>query len=46
MIYSFVGMNVKLGVLGTYPYSALFIFIGSVTLSIVIAILLKIKDML
>ncbi len=46
MIYSFMGMNVKLGALGTHPYAALFIFIGSLTISIIAAIWLKKKNML
>jgi magnesium transporter len=46
MIYSFLGMNVQLGEIGTYPYAALFVLIGSLIISIIIAIILKIKDML
>ncbi len=46
MIYSFLGMNVDLGVIGKFPFSALIILVSSLTLSILIAILLKIKNML
>ena len=46
MIYSFLGMNVDLGIIGTHPYSALIVLLASFGLSIVIAILLKIKNML
>ncbi len=46
MIYSFLGMNVPLGFLSTSPQSVLIISIGSLVLSIIIAIILKIKNML
>jgi magnesium transporter len=46
MIYSFIGMNVKLGIIGEHPYAALIIFVSSVALSLIIAIILKKKDML
>lgn len=46
MIYSFLGMNVPLGFLSTSPQSVLIISIGSLILSIIIAIILKIKNML
>ncbi len=46
MIYSFMGMNVKLGALGTHPFAALIIFVGSLLISIVAAIWLHKKNML
>ena len=46
MIYSFLGMNVPLGFLSTSPQAVLIISIGSLVLSIIIAIILKIKNML
>ena len=46
MIYSFVGMNVDLGGLGSDPNAALIILFVSFGVSIFIAILLKIKNML
>ena len=46
IISSFLGMNVKFGFIGISEYSAFAIFIGSIILSIIVAILLKKKDML
>jgi magnesium transporter len=46
LISSFLGMNVKFGIIGISDYSAIFIFIFSILLSIVVAIWLKKKDML
>ena len=46
MISSFLGMNVPLGDLGTAPLSAIGIFIISIILSVIIAIILKKKNML
>ena len=46
MIYSFMGMNVDLGNLGTDPNAGLIILFVSFGVSIFIAILLKIKNML
>ena len=46
MISSFLGMNVPLGDLGTAPLSAIGIFVISVILSIIIAIVLRKKNML
>ena len=46
IISSFLGMNVKFGFIGISEYSAIAIFIGSIILSIIVAILLKKKDML
>lgn len=46
IISSFLGMNVKFGFIGISEYSAIAIFIGSIILSILVAIWLKKKDML
>lgn len=46
IISSFLGMNVKFGIIGISEYSAIIIFIGSIILSIIVAIWLKKKDML
>lgn len=46
IISSFLGMNVKFGFIGISDYSAIIIFIGSIILSIIVAIWLKKKDML
>ena len=46
IISSFLGMNVQFGVIGINEYSAVIIFIGSIILSIIVAIWLKKKDML
>jgi len=46
MISSFLGMNVKLGIIGNNPYSAWAILGASIILSILVAIWLKKKDML
>lgn len=46
LISSFLGMNVKFGIIGISDYSAILIFIGSIVLSIIVAIWLKKKDML
>ena len=46
IISSFLGMNVKFGFIGINEYSAIIIFIGSIILSIIVAIWLKKKDML
>ncbi len=46
IISSFLGMNVKFGFIGISDYSAIAIFIGSIILSIIVAIWLKKKDML
>ena len=46
IISSFLGMNVKFGFIGISEYSAIAIFIGSIILSIIVAIWLKKKDML
>ena len=46
LISSFLGMNVKFGIIGISDYSAILIFIFSILLSIVVAIWLKKKDML
>lgn len=46
IISSFLGMNVKFGYIGISEYSAINIFIGSIILSIIVAIWLKKKDML
>ena len=46
IISSFLGMNVKFGFIGISEYSAVAIFIGSIILSILVAIWLKKKDML
>ena len=46
IISSFLGMNVKFGFIGINEYSAIVIFIGSIILSIIVAIWLKKKDML
>jgi magnesium transporter len=46
IISSFLGMNVKFGFIGISEYSAINIFIGSIILSILVAIWLKKKDML
>ena len=46
IISSFLGMNVKFGYIGISNYSAINIFIGSIILSIIVAIWLKKKDML
>ncbi len=46
IISSFLGMNVKFGFIGISEYSAISIFIGSIILSIIVAIWLKKKDML
>ena len=46
IISSFLGMNVKFGFIGISEYSAIIIFIGSIILSIIVAIILKKKDML
>ena len=46
MISSFLGMNVPLGDLGTAPLSAIGIFIISIILSVIIAIILRKKNML
>ena len=46
MISSFLGMNVKLGIIGNNPYSAWAILGLSIILSILVAIWLKKKDML
>lgn len=46
MISSFLGMNVKLGIIGNNPYSAWAILGVSIILSILVAIWLKKKDML
>ncbi len=46
IISSFLGMNVKFGFIGISEYSAINIFIGSIILSVIVAIWLKKKDML
>ena len=46
IISSFLGMNVKFGFIGISEFSAIIIFVGSIVLSIIVAILLKKKDML
>lgn len=46
IISSFLGMNVKFGFIGISDYSAIIIFIGSIILSVIVAIWLKKKDML
>ena len=46
IISSFLGMNVQFGIIGINEYSAIIIFIGSILLSILVAIWLKKKDML
>ena len=46
MISSFLGMNVPLGDLGTHPLSAIGIFVISIILSVIVAIVLKKKNML
>lgn len=46
MIASFIGMNVPMGELGTNPYSFLLLISISLVSAIVIAIILKKKDML
>ena len=46
IISSFIGMNVPFGRIGTSDYSAIIILVGSIALSIVIAIILKKKNML
>ena len=46
IISSFLGMNVQFGAIGINEYSAIIIFIGSIILSIIVAIWLKKKDML
>lgn len=46
IISSFLGMNVKFGYIGISEYSAINIFIGSIILSIIVAIWLKKKGML
>ena len=46
MISSFMGMNVPLGSIANYPYAFLVLLGISVALSIVVAIILKIKNML
>ena len=46
IISSFLGMNVKFGYIGISEYSAIAIFIGSIILSILVAIWLRKKDML
>ena len=46
IISSFLGMNVKFGIIGISEYSAIIIFIGSIILSIIVAVWLKKKDML
>lgn len=46
IISSFLGMNVKFGFIGINEYSAIIVFIGSIILSIIVAIWLKKKDML
>ena len=46
MISSFLGMNVPLGILSIHPWAALYIFLGSVVISIIIAIILKHRNML
>ena len=46
IISSFIGMNVPFGRIGTSDHSAIIILVGSIALSIVIAIILKKKNML
>ena len=46
MISSFLGMNVPLGELANNPFSALGIFIASVVISVIVAIILYKKNML
>ncbi|MBO6195793.1 MAG: magnesium transporter CorA family protein [Bacilli bacterium] len=46
IISSFLGMNVKFGFIGMSEYSAIAIFIGSIILSVLVALWLKKKDML
>ena len=46
MISSFLGMNVKLGIIGTDPAAAWVILIVSFIISIITAIVLKKKDLL
>ncbi|MBQ6538900.1 MAG: magnesium transporter CorA family protein [Bacilli bacterium] len=46
MIYSFMGMNVKLGALATHPYAALGIFLGSLVIAIIAVIWLLRRNML
>jgi magnesium transporter len=46
MISSFLGMNVPLGDISTYPHAFVLTIIISVVISIIIAIILKIKNML
>lgn len=46
IISSFLGMNVQFGIIGISDYSAIAIFIGSILISILVAIWLKKKDML
>ena len=46
LISSFLGMNVKFGIIGINDYSAIIVFIISLILSIAVAIWLKKKDML
>ncbi len=46
IISSFLGMNVKFGFIGISEYSAIAIFIGSIILSVLVALWLKKKDML
>jgi len=46
IVSSFLGMNVQFGVIGTSPASATIIFIGSIILSVALAIWLKRRGML
>ena len=46
MISSFLGMNVPLGNLGTNPLAFIYICFSSLILSLIIAYILKKKDML
>lgn len=46
MIASFLGMNVPLGIIDTNPYSFIIIVLISLILALIIAIILKKKDML
>lgn len=46
MIASFLGMNVPLGKIGTYPFSFIILVVLSIVFSILVAIILKKKNML
>lgn len=46
MIFSYLGMNVDLGVIGSFKYSNLVILLSSLLVTIIVAIILKIKKIL